>query len=119
MENKTKEQLADEAYEQHLPKIILTFDEEAQRIGAFKVGFKEGYDARQPEIDALAPKWINVEESLPEHGQIVLLYSDTYINTTTGDYSYSLQCFRKHNKSDYGIVTHWMPLHNPPKQTKK
>jgi len=53
MENKTKEQLADEAYKPHIAKYKLTFDENIQRVGAFKVGFIKGYDARQSEIDAL------------------------------------------------------------------
>ena len=50
--------------------------------------------------------WISVDDRLPDVGNIVLIYSETYGVCLD---SYSDDTF------DYFDVTHWMPLPQPPK----
>ena len=51
-------------------------------------------------------EWISVDDRLPDVGNIVLIYSETYGVCLD---SYSDDTF------DYFDVTHWMPLPQPPK----
>ncbi len=86
----------------------------------------EGYETRNPRIieniiwiDVL-PKWISVEERLPENFKRVLAYaihgSALYLNcnyfeaTFNGDFWY--ECV----DSCRICVTHWMPLPTPPEK---
>ena len=50
--------------------------------------------------------WVSVDDRLPDVGNIVLIYSETYGVCLD---SYSDDTF------DYFDVTHWMPLPQPPK----
>ena len=51
-------------------------------------------------------EWVSVDDRLPDVGNIVLIYSETYGVCLD---SYSDDTF------DYFDVTHWMPLPQPPK----
>lgn len=53
---------------------------------------------KQQEIDALTPKWISVEDRLPDKLGYYLVKVDERV------------------ASSRHYVTHWMPLPNPPKQ---
>ena len=67
------------------------------------------------QLEARVPKWISVEERLPEVGTMVLVHdgSRAYVVEYTpnglfeDDYGYC------HYIDDY---THWMPLPEPPKE---
>ena len=80
-----------------------------------KMAFDDGYQAG---LEAAAPKWISVEERLPEKMySACLVYSDGYIQVA---------CW-SHDKMGWDVwfyvdgeydpdVTHWMPLPEPPKE---
>jgi hypothetical protein len=75
------------------------------------------------ELLAAVPHWISVEERLPDRYETVLLniqtVKDCYV--TIGDYEPNELRFRdftdRNNHVYCGdIVTHWMPLPDPPKE---
>lgn len=62
-------------------------------------------------------KWISVEDRLPEHGDVVLCWHKAK------DYPIVLQLDKRSgcwldDQWDYGmgLITHWMPLPEPPKE---
>ena len=74
---------------------------------------------------AKVPRWISVEERLPEEqGDCLVLYS---FGETNADYFTGVMYFirydeRPHFENDglYGLhVTHWMPLPEPPKEGQR
>lgn len=77
----------------------------------YNLGYDTGYRAGQK---AAQPKWISVEERLPEEGVSVLIYGfgcmDIGWIIDTG--------WRSEYISDYdkGEITHWMPMPEPPKE---
>lgn len=59
------------------------------------------------------PKWISVEDKLPEHGVKVLTF------TSASDDTEEQQRIITYGAVGSGFpsgVTHWTPLHEPPKQ---
>ncbi len=71
------------------------------------------------ELQAAVPKWISVEERLPEPGQGVLVYDDCgYMSVA--DYTHDKHfptVYEFHVNGEYEPgVTHWMPLPEPPKE---
>ena len=84
----------------------------------------------------LAPRWISVEDELPENGDIVIVMQDAYgnIHFTACEFISAMQLCDVtdfHVRSDaylgitkkaeitLGAVTHWMPLPEPPKKGGK
>lgn len=67
------------------------------------------------QLEAQVPKWISVEERLPEiSANAIVRFSDGYISLAQwwGDKWFKF-CWRTS-----GTVTHWMPLPEPPKEEK-
>ena len=79
------------------------------------------------------PRWISVEDELPEKGDIVIVMQDAYgnIHFTACEFISAMQLCDVtdfHVRSDaylgitkkaeitLGAVTHWMPLPQPPKE---
>lgn len=73
------------------------------------------------------PEWISVKDRLPEEDEIVLLYRKTSKKVAIGfrvriaDFNF-WECIQP-NTNEYtmgwcgaGIVSHWMPLPEPPKE---
>ena len=73
-------------------------------------------------LEAQIPKWISVEERLPEkQGDYVVLYSfgETNVQRFAGVMHFIRYDERPHFENDglYGLhVTHWMSLPEPPKE---
>lgn len=59
-------------------------------------------------------KWIPVTERLPEQGKCVLIYSDTG-KVAEGQYTVTQDWTQFRWSAKNVIVTHWMPLPEPPK----
>ena len=150
MENKTKEQLAEE------------YANECEDCYSNDyLGFIRGYDSRQPEIDRLKniisgktfhdetevlkteidalkeqmPKWISVEDELPED-YVPYSYTETkylvYTEKPTGFFIEMAEWFTsdcEDVKSHFNLerpyfgydikITHWQPLPNTTKQKKQ
>lgn len=74
------------------------------------------------QLEAQIPKWISVEERLPEkQGDYIVLYSfgETNVQRFAGVMYFIRYDERPHFENDglYGLhVTHWMSLPEPPKE---
>ena len=67
-------------------------------------------------VDAM-PRWISVEERLPEGDKIVLGYTDRYGGQCEMVYySNRILAWCKNGGLLIPNVTHWMPLPEPPKE---
>lgn len=68
------------------------------------------------QLEAAAPKWISVEERLPDEGGLYLVYSCNY-DMFTARYSARLNRWESHLVNLYGrMITHWTPLPMPPEE---
>ena len=69
------------------------------------------YLKENEELVSSCQTWVSVKERMPEHGESVLMWGETYFPRTGMFYV-------NHFRSD-GVsvtwVTHWMPLPEPPK----
>lgn len=70
--------------------------------------------------DAL-PRWISVEERLPEKGVFVVVYYGHFIGNLMDVYMWDGECWRSSSGylEDAENITHWMPLPEPPKEEYK
>ena len=66
-----------------------------------------------PVVDAM-PRWISVEERLPEHMDDVLVWVGGLVEV--GCYDESNECWELYTYVGDGSVTYWMPLPEPPKE---
>jgi hypothetical protein len=121
MKNKTKEQLSEDLYPVNIGgKMWMPSTKDIENANK-QIGFIKGYDARQPEIDALKEqitKWISVEDRLPDfNSDINLLVGGV---TQCGFYLPAIKQFQMYKPSGSSMCfpTRWQPLPNPPKQTK-
>lgn len=65
------------------------------------------------------PKWISVEERLPETGLFVICCAKGYLpRIGTGWYDSNLKIWHL-DFASYHPVTHWMPLPKPPKEEER
>lgn len=84
-------------------------DEYTATEEAYKNGYDKGY------ADA-TPKWISVEEMLPNVGVRVLAYYDNGdMRTVVSCGGFSAVSF---SPGVWTEVTHWMPLPEPPKEVE-
>lgn len=86
---------------------------------AFIKGITEGFKSGLEEGIKLNNKWVSVKDKLPLYKQVVLVFLDTKQITEAvyrGEYDKDEHIFRiELTREDTGeIVTHWMPLLNPP-----
>ena len=68
------------------------------------------------QLEAQVPKWISVEERLPEEDDDVLMMTD--MGMSMGYYCRDsfIDSWVDYVNSDSKCVTHWMPLPEPPKE---
>ena len=79
-----------------------------------KMAFDDGYQAG---LEAAQPKWISVEEMLPEENKPVLVF-DEYNGVGISFHSRYTNTFIGLSKDVlFGSVTHWMPLPSAPEDT--
>lgn len=83
-----------------------------------KMAFEDGYQAG---VEAAQPKWISVDERLPDKSGEVLICVHGYV--TVAWYSVNrfetgggMVFFVDDHFADGNEVTHWMPLPKPPKE---
>ena len=67
-------------------------------------------------VDAI-PRWISVEERLPEHMDDVLTWVRGLVEI--GCYDENDECWELYTCVGDGSVTHWMPLPEPPKEEQQ
>lgn len=69
----------------------------------------------------MSEEWISVKDRLPEEGTLVLTYGPNGIPTYKVDYKIDFPAenppyvWGNQLVDEYEIVTHWMPLPEPPK----
>ena len=70
------------------------------------------------ELDKRVPRWISVEERLPEKGVFVVVYYGNFIGNLMDVYMWDGECWRSSTGylEDAENITHWMPLPEPPKE---
>lgn len=66
------------------------------------------------QLEAQVPKWISVEERLPENDDDVLIITE--FGTSMGYYDIYRDYWLDYVNSESNIVTHWMPLPEGPKE---
>ncbi len=78
---------------------------------------KNDLRAYYEQLEAAQPKWISVEERLPPRGNAVLVFVNNQngawpcVTTDAWDGAWI-----DNADSEWHIVTHWMPLPEPPKE---
>lgn len=77
----------------------------------------DSLNAIQPADVVPAPRWISVEERLPENGTRCLVVRYDYVTDTpfVDMLWFDNSWWNRINSGDYA-VTHWMPLPQPPKE---
>lgn len=116
---KTPEEMADKYFFRVSP--VLGTAEAVKK--AYLAGYNTGYEAA-------APKWISVEERLPENSNLVMVRGP-YVPVTVGQLMQEGCWWRFLDEGDLegGIdvvgandspfITHWMPLPDAPKEGEK
>ena len=66
----------------------------------------------QAPVVAAMPRWISVEERLPEKGVFVVVYYGNFIGNLMDVYMWDGECWRSSTGylEDAENITHWMPL---------
>lgn len=71
------------------------------------------------QLESLVPRWIPVEERMPEDGKNVLIFVRTMsmwwhmeVDWHTGN------SWHNNAETDWNKITHWMPLPEPPKEAQ-
>ena len=78
-------------------------------------------------LEAQLPRWIPVEERLPESDDNVLVIVNGECKTMTFEEAYMLASYYSgdgwivewYEEWENPVVTHWMPLPEPPKEVQK
>ena len=88
-------------------------EELQQTVNHYK-GCSDDWYREACDYKAMVPRWISVEERLPEINEEVLVVA---VNDFDADEKWvSINWLDKDNQWPYAIVTHWMPLPAPPKE---
>ena len=63
-------------------------------------------------VESQIPRWISVEERLPEKGVFVVVYYGNFIGNLMDVYMWDGECWRSSTGylEDAENITHWMPL---------
>lgn len=62
-------------------------------------------------------EWVGVEDELPKEDKDVLVYNGKDLSVSAIINGYGNQGWHERDDGyDYGYVTHWMPLPQPPKE---
>lgn len=69
------------------------------------------------QLEARVPRWISVEERLPEHMDDVLVWVGGLAEI--GCHDENDDCWELYTYVGDGTVTHWMPLPKPPKEEQQ
>lgn len=90
---------------------------------------KDDVISRSAVLDAKVPKWISVEERLPEHGTDVLVLTEPgtlsfgqncvvaeYIHPRMEKFGIFINFYAGYDDKNILKVTHWMLLPEPPKE---
>lgn len=83
---------------------------------------RQGGDDAIAAVGELLPRWISVEERLPERQDTVLLYVEDYgswitLGRRSGDGWYVNEAAEGGGPKPLDRFTHWMPLPEPPEVT--
>ena len=79
------------------------------------------------QLESRVPRWIPVEERLPESDDNVLVIVNGECKTMTFEEAYMLASYypgegwivEEYEDWENPVVTHWMPLPEPPKEVQK
>lgn len=66
------------------------------------------------QLEAQVPKWISVEERLPEDGRYLVLTEKA--GNTKKVHTATYNSLGWWTYANFGEITHWMPLPEPPKE---
>lgn len=66
------------------------------------------------QLEAKVPKWISVEERLPEYGRYLVITRKGNAGPKAHTATYNHMGWWTH--SNFGDITHWMPLPEPPEE---
>ena len=66
------------------------------------------------QLEAQALQWISVEERLPEYGRYLVVTQKGNAGPKAHTATYNHMGWWTH--ADFGEITHWMPLPEPPKE---
>ena len=83
---------------------------------------RQGGDDAIAAVGELLPRWVSVDERLPEHEDDVLLYVEDYgswitLGRRSGDGWYVNEAAEGGGPKPLDRFTHWMPLPEPPEVT--
>lgn len=132
--SKTPEQLAEEHAKLRCPEQGPEFIVWCMCRDDFLAGYKAGCTNTQSELAVgrevvefllEKPQWISVKERLPEYDQLVLIWHPDFEKPFVGsrvdsglmDPLYWWRCEFDMYEPE-GIITHWMPLPEPPEEEK-
>lgn len=77
---------------------------------------------RVADVSKVMPQWISVKDRLPEEGKLVLTYGPDGIIDVLARYRVSKNSWKWGRDGEFITlvfdITHWMPLPEPPKETK-
>ena len=97
--------------------LVKRLREEAREADTFKL-MEDLFEAADAIEELSKPKWISVEERLPEVGKCVLTISKFghCFDRTLREHNGGVLLFAPDGLAPGKDVTHWMPLPEPPKE---
>jgi hypothetical protein len=79
--------------------------------------FKRRLEEERSEFESRAPRWISVEDRLPEDGKDVLIFVRTMPGWLHMDVDWrDGNSWHDNTETDWNKITHWMPLPEAPKE---
>ena len=71
------------------------------------------------QLEARVPRWIPVEERMPEEGKNVLIFVKCMNNLWHTEVDWRIGgCWFNNAETDWNKITHWMPLPEPPEEVR-